>query len=137
MLPWQLPVTRLSHRPRWGRQESATGQSELNQGGNRTLDKLIAFLNEYPERGVAIEGHTDDVASLAMNQMLSQRRAEAVQSYLLQHGILPVRLFASGMGETLPVAENDSESGRQQNRRVEVIITSSRPPLAAAVNEAR
>jgi outer membrane protein OmpA-like peptidoglycan-associated protein len=100
----------------------ATGRSDLNSGGNNSLDKLVAFLNEYPDRKVAIEGHTDDVGSLEMNQTLSQHRADAVKTYLTQHGIQSVRLAATGMGETQPIADNLSQSGRQQNRRVEVII---------------
>ncbi len=100
----------------------ATGRSDLKSGGNGTLDKLVAFLNEYPDRNVAIEGHTDDVGSLEMNQTLSQQRADSVKNYLLQQGIQPRRLLASGMGETQPIADNLSASGRQQNRRVEVII---------------
>lgn len=100
----------------------ATGRSDLKSGGNNTLDKLVVFLNKYPDRDVAIEGHTDDVGSLDMNQTLSQQRADSVKTYLLQQGIQSGRLLASGMGETQPVADNLSASGRQQNRRVEVII---------------
>jgi outer membrane protein OmpA-like peptidoglycan-associated protein len=100
----------------------ATGRSDLRPGGNSTLDKLVVFLNEYPDRNVLIEGHTDDVGSLEMNQTLSQHRADAVKLYLTQHGIQSKRVVASGMGETQPIADNLSASGRQQNRRVEVII---------------
>lgn len=106
----------------------ATGRSDLKPGGTNTLDKLAAFLKKYPDRNVAIEGHTDDVGSLDMNQVLSQHRADSVKSYLMQNGIQSMRLAASGMGETQPIAENSSESGRQQNRRVEVIIKN--PPSA-------
>jgi outer membrane protein OmpA-like peptidoglycan-associated protein len=100
----------------------ATGRSDLTAGGNVTLDKLVTFLKEYPDRNVAIEGHTDNVGSLAMNQTLSQNRAEAVKTYLTGKGIQSARVSATGMGETQPVADNGSASGRQQNRRVEVII---------------
>jgi outer membrane protein OmpA-like peptidoglycan-associated protein len=108
----------------------ATGRSDLKAGGITALDKLVVFLNEYPGRNVDIEGHTDDVGSLDMNQTLSQHRADSVKSYLMQKGIQSKRLTASGMGETQPIAENSSESGRQQNRRVEVIIKN--PPSAIA-----
>jgi outer membrane protein OmpA-like peptidoglycan-associated protein len=108
----------------------ATGRAELKSGGTSSLDKLVAFLNEYPDRSVVIEGHTDDVGSADMNQALSQRRAESVKSYLMQQGIYSQRLTASGMGETHPVADNQTESGRQQNRRVEVIIEN--PPSAVS-----
>jgi outer membrane protein OmpA-like peptidoglycan-associated protein len=110
----------------------ATGRSDLKSGGTNTLDKLVVFLNEYPNRNVAIEGHTDDVGSLEMNQTLSQHRADSVKSYLMQKGIKAMRLTASGMGETQPIAENSSESGRQQNRRVEVIIKNPPSAIAAA-----
>lgn len=106
----------------------ATGRSDLKAGGVNSLDKLVTFLNEYPDRDVAIEGHTDDVGSGELNQTLSQNRAESVRTYLMKQGIQSRRLTASGMGETQPVADNDSESGRQQNRRVEVIIEN--PPSA-------
>jgi outer membrane protein OmpA-like peptidoglycan-associated protein len=110
----------------------ATGRSDLKSGGTNTLDKLVVFLNEYPNRNVAIEGHTDDVGSLDMNQVLSQHRADSVKSYLIKKGIRSTRLVASGMGETQPIAENSSESGRQQNRRVEIIIEN--PPQRASTN---
>jgi outer membrane protein OmpA-like peptidoglycan-associated protein len=103
----------------------ATGRSDLKPGRNNTLDKLVVFLNEYPDRNAAIEGHTDDVGSLEMNQVLSQQRADSVKSYIVQQGIQSGRLVASGMGETQPIADNQSASGRQQNRRVEVIIKNS------------
>ena len=108
----------------------ATGRSDLKSGGTNTLDKLVVFLNEYPDRRVAIEGHTDDVGSLDMNQVLSQHRADAVKTYLTQQGIQAMRLAATGMGETQPIADNTSESGRQQNRRVEIIIEN--PPSGVA-----
>ncbi|MCJ7593026.1 MAG: OmpA family protein [Woeseiaceae bacterium] len=106
----------------------ATGRSDLKLAGQTSLDKLVVFLNEYPDRSVAIEGHTDDVGSLEMNQTLSQHRADSVRSYLTQQGIQSRRLTAAGMGETQPIADNLSESGRQQNRRVEVVIDN--PPIA-------
>ncbi len=112
----------------------ATGRSDLKSGRNNTLDKLIVFLNEYPDRSVTIEGHTDDVGSLEMNQTLSQHRANNVKSYLTQHGIQSARLAATGMGETVPIADNLSASGRQQNRRVEVIIQKSPAVPTASTN---
>ena len=78
---------------------------------------------------MAIEGYTDSVGSEEYNQGLSQRRAESVESYLTGQGIDAARLSASGKGESDPVAGNDSAAGRQQNRRVEVII--SAPQTAA------
>ncbi len=100
----------------------ASGKAALQSGASGNLNKLVAFLNKYPERSVAIEGYTDSVGSEEYNQALSQRRAEAVRSYLVGQGIGPQRLIASGMGESSPIAPNDSAAGRQQNRRVEMII---------------
>jgi len=77
---------------------------------------------------VAIQGYTDSVGSEDYNQALSERRAESVKSYLTAQGIGATRLTASGKGRSDPVADNDSASGRQQNRRVEVVI--SNPPAA-------
>ncbi len=108
----------------------ATGKADLKVGATRTLDKLVTFLNRYPDRNAVIEGHTDNVGSSASNHLLSQRRAESVSSYLVQQGIASQRLAASGKGEDQPVADNDSVAGRQQNRRVEIIIDN--PPLATA-----
>jgi outer membrane protein OmpA-like peptidoglycan-associated protein len=110
----------------------ATGRSDLNPGETASLDKLVAFLGEYPDRNVAVEGHTDDVGSVEMNQTLSQRRADSVRSYLMQQGIQAQRLTAVGLGETQPIADNQSQSGRQQNRRVEIIIENPPAVIPAA-----
>jgi outer membrane protein OmpA-like peptidoglycan-associated protein len=104
----------------------ATGKSELKSGATVNLDRLTAFMNEYPKRTAAIEGYTDSMGSDEMNQSLSQRRADAVKGYLVGQGVNSARLSASGRGENSPVADNESAAGRQQNRRVEVVIS----PLA-------
>jgi outer membrane protein OmpA-like peptidoglycan-associated protein len=101
----------------------ATGTSELKGGATSNLGKLADFLNRFEDRTVMIEGHTDNVGSTDSNLGLSQRRADAVKSYLVSHGVGAGRLEASGKGEVAPVAGNDSSTGRQQNRRVEVIIS--------------
>jgi outer membrane protein OmpA-like peptidoglycan-associated protein len=100
----------------------ATGKSELKSGATANLDRLTAFLNEYPQRTAAIEGYTDSMGSEEMNQSLSQRRADAVKGYLVGRGVDTNRLSSSGRGENSPVADNESAAGRQQNRRVEVVI---------------
>lgn len=100
-----------------------SGQAELSAGASSHLNRLVAFLEKYPDRTVAIQGYTDSVGSQAYNQGLSQRRAESVKSYLIEQGVDSSRISASGMGEDDPVAGNGSSSGRQQNRRVEVIIS--------------
>lgn len=102
-----------------------TAQSNLKASSSSHLANLSAFLKAYPERGVIIEGHTDSVGDEGYNFGLSQRRANSVQGYLLSQGIASSRITTAGKGESLPVAGNDSASGRQQNRRVEVIITNA------------
>jgi outer membrane protein OmpA-like peptidoglycan-associated protein len=101
----------------------ATGKSELKSGATVNLDRLTAFMNEYPQRTASIEGYTDSMGSDEMNQSLSQRRADAVKGYLVGQGVSSSRLSASGRGENSPVADNESAAGRQQNRRVEVVIS--------------
>jgi outer membrane protein OmpA-like peptidoglycan-associated protein len=103
-----------------------TGQSTIQGGNTSNLDKLAVFLNRYSNRDVTIEGHTDNVGNNDTNQALSQNRANAVRSYLVAEGVAMDRFVASGMGENAPVASNDSDTGRQQNRRVEVIIADAR-----------
>ena len=80
------------------------------------------FLKAYPDRDVLIEGHTDNVGSAQFNQVLSLQRAESVRRYLTEHGVQSRRLSVYGLGFERPVAGNQSAMGRQQNRRVEVVI---------------
>ena len=100
----------------------ATNTSQLNAGGTSNLVKLVSFMNKYPARTAAIEGYTDSIGSEEYNQALSQRRADAVKSYLVGQGIDAARLTSAGKGKSSPVGDNGSSTGRQQNRRVEVII---------------
>jgi outer membrane protein OmpA-like peptidoglycan-associated protein len=106
-----------------------TGKADLKPGATGNLNKLVAFLNKYPDRSVAIQGYTDSVGNEDYNQGLSERRANSVKSYLAGQGIGSERLSASGKGQSDPVADNDSATGRQQNRRVEVVINT--PPAAS------
>lgn len=100
-----------------------TNKSELRSGARYTIDKLAAFLVEYPTRNVLIEGFTDSTGSVEYNQRLSERRAEAVRNVLAGQGIDPRRLMIRGYGVEYPVAGNETAEGRQRNRRVEVIIS--------------
>jgi outer membrane protein OmpA-like peptidoglycan-associated protein len=97
-------------------------KAQLLPGANRTIDQLAAFLSEHTDRSVLIEGHTDSIGSESYNIELSQRRAEAVRNALLSRQIPFYRIVSKGYGKSYPVAGNDSEAGRQQNRRVEIII---------------
>jgi len=107
----------------------SSGRADLKVGATSNLNKLVAFLNHYPDKTVIIEGYTDSIGGADYNLGLSQRRADSVKSYLAEQGIGAMRLTASGKGLSNPVAGNDSEGGRQQNRRVEVIIAT--PPMAS------
>jgi outer membrane protein OmpA-like peptidoglycan-associated protein len=100
-----------------------TGKATLKPGAYTTVDKLASALKDNPERKVMIEGHTDSVGSDEYNMELSQRRAQAVQSALLERGVNSGQVSAYGKGETFPVASNDNAAGRQQNRRVELVFS--------------
>ena len=105
----------------------ATGQSTIVGANNSNLAKLAVFLNQYEDRTVTIEGHTDSVGAESANMTLSQNRANAVKDYLVYQGIASSRLSVMGMGEGSPISNNATETGRQQNRRVEVIIANVAP----------
>ena len=96
--------------------------ANLRADAERTLEELAQVLVAYAPRSARIEGHTDSIASDAYNQGLSERRAAAVAKWLAGHGIAANRLQSAGKGESQPVADNAIAAGRQQNRRVEVII---------------
>ena len=100
-----------------------TGRADLRPGALRNLYPLVTFLQKYPERRVLIEGHTDNVGSEAYNLDLSQRRADAVRDFLSQNGVNTAQIATRGYGKASPVASNDTAAGRQQNRRVELIIS--------------
>jgi len=97
-------------------------KADLKPGAMRNLYPLVTFLQGEPARDLLIEGHTDSIGSDAYNLDLSQHRAEAVRSFLVLNGIDPVRITIRGYGEAYPVTSNDTDAGRQQNRRVEVVI---------------
>jgi outer membrane protein OmpA-like peptidoglycan-associated protein len=107
----------------------ATGRAELMTGATGHLDKLVSFLQQYTDRTVLVEGFTDSTGTQAYNQDLSERRARSVSDYLSVHGVASGRISASGRGMSDPVSANDTATGRQQNRRVEVIV--SNPAMAS------
>ncbi len=98
------------------------GKSEILKESYPELNRVLRFLNEKPEIKILIEGHTDNVGSAKTNLQLSEKRAKAVADYLINMGIDRNRLSTKGYGNTKPVADNNTEDGRQQNRRVEFVI---------------
>lgn len=96
-------------------------KAEITPEGHALLDEAVRVMQENPGLNVAIEGHTDSLGSDAYNQRLSERRAAAVQRYLVSNGIDPMRMTQRGFGETNPIASNDTEEGRAKNRRVEIV----------------
>jgi outer membrane protein OmpA-like peptidoglycan-associated protein len=110
-----------------------TGLATLKPGAYTTVDRLATVLKEAPDRKVVIEGHTDSVGSAAYNQELSERRAAAVQTALLERGVQSDQITAVGKGKDFPVASNADAGGRQQNRRVEMIFTDDRSRVASDV----
>jgi outer membrane protein OmpA-like peptidoglycan-associated protein len=100
-----------------------TGSARLNPGGVRAVDRLADFLERYPRRRVAIEGYTDSVGGDTYNQDLSERRANAVRVALLDVGVGVERMTARGFGKSYPIADNASATGRQLNRRVEILVS--------------
>lgn len=94
----------------------------LSGGSQGTLTQVGGVLLDYPKTAVVIQGHTDSTGSEQHNQALSERRAQAVENYLIGRGVDRARMTSVGYGETLPVASNDTEWGRQQNRRVDILI---------------
>lgn len=100
-----------------------TNKATLHTGSRRTVQKVAEFLNQYPERKILIEGFTDSRGSDDYNQQLSEDRAQAVRELLVTNGVDSQRVQVEGYGEEYPVASNDNSAGRQQNRRVEIVIS--------------
>jgi outer membrane protein OmpA-like peptidoglycan-associated protein len=101
------------------------GGASVKPGAQRALDNLVQFLKKYPDRDIAIEGFTDSTGSKEVNQQLSEKRAWAVKAALVARGIESTRIDARGYGPSFPVASNDTPTGRQLNRRVEIVIDPS------------
>jgi outer membrane protein OmpA-like peptidoglycan-associated protein len=100
-----------------------TNKAQLKSGGTRSLEKLAVFLKQYPQRNVQVEGYTDSTGSADYNLGLSDRRANAVRTSLLDMGVNSDRITTRGYGQESPVAGNDTAMGRQLNRRVEIILS--------------
>ncbi len=114
-----------------------TNKAELKSGATMAIDRLADFMEDNPERRLLIEGHTDSRGSEEYNQELSHRRAYAVTEALVQRGIESNRLRPVGLGESYPVTSNESSAGRQQNRRVEVVVSDRDGSFPDAADPAR
>ena len=100
-----------------------TGKYSLKPGAREKLAKVAGILLAYPGLNIAVGGYTDNVGGDEMNQRLSEHRADSVRDYLVQQGVATNSLSSKGFGNTLPVASNDNSVGRQQNRRVELLVS--------------
>jgi outer membrane protein OmpA-like peptidoglycan-associated protein len=101
----------------------AFGKYDLRPAAREALAKLSGIVMGHPGLKLSVEGYTDSIGSDEVNQTLSERRAGAVRDYLVQQGVDPSSITATGFGKSNPVASNDTNEGRQQNRRVEIIIS--------------
>ena len=99
--------------------------TEILPDGKTNLQQLASSLDKYPNSDILIVGHTDSVGTDAYNMDLSQRRAQAASAYLQSLGVPASRLQTAGRGESEPIATNDTDEGRQRNRRVEIAIYAS------------
>jgi outer membrane protein OmpA-like peptidoglycan-associated protein len=108
---------------------------QILPAGRENLRQLAQSLQKYPGTDVLIVGHTDNVGSDQYNLALSQRRADAARNYLISLGVPAARVRTEGRGESEPVASNETEAGRQQNRRVEVAIFASPEYRQQILNE--
>ena len=99
----------------------ATNSAATTPESDKVLTEIAALLKNQPEWNITVEGHTDNVGAKSANQMLSQKRAEAVVAWLGSHGVDRARLKASGLGDTKPVGDNATDEGRAKNRRVELV----------------
>ena len=111
----------------------ATNSSTLNAASRSSLDRFATSLQNNPDTDVRIYGHTDSTGSDAINNPLSQRRAESVYNYLLSKGVSGSRIESQGYGSSQPIADNNTAAGRSQNRRVEVYIL----PNAKMIQDAK
>jgi outer membrane protein OmpA-like peptidoglycan-associated protein len=96
--------------------------ARIDYGGRDTVEEVAAVLAEYPKTSVIVQGHTDSTGPEEHNQRLSERRADAVRAVLVSRGVRADRITSVGLGENDPIASNGSAGGRQQNRRVDIVL---------------
>jgi outer membrane protein OmpA-like peptidoglycan-associated protein len=111
-------------------------ETNLSNQSKSSLDKLVKVLNTYKDTDIELQGHTDSKGSLPYNQNLSEERATSVSEYLSSAGISYQRMTIQGFGETVPKYDNNTESGRSENRRVEFLITANEKMQADAERDA-
>lgn len=100
----------------------AVNKSDLNSRARQTLNDAAIVFAEYKKTAVVVQGHTDSTGDEAYNQRLSEQRAQSVLNYLAAQGVARERMQATGYGERVPVASNETQSGRAQNRRVTILL---------------
>ena len=106
-----------------------TGSANLDSSGRSALEQVADVINDYRKTAVVVQGHTDALGNEESNQELSERRARSVEGYLVSRGVDPERVTSIGFGENAPVASNADDSGRQRNRRVDVLLKAKSGPL--------
>lgn len=111
-------------------------KSNLTPDSENTLNKLVTVLDKYPDTDIELQGHTDNTGSEKYNQTLSEKRAKSVSAYLKEKGIAAKRINVKGFGESIPKYDNETESGRSKNRRVEFLISANKKMVAEAEKQA-
>ncbi|ADY53453.1 OmpA/MotB domain protein [Pseudopedobacter saltans DSM 12145] len=111
-------------------------KATLSATAKQNIDNLAASLNKYPDTDILVVGHTDAIGTDAVNNKLSLERANSVVSYAISKGVSSGRLKSSGKGKTEPIASNDTDAGRAQNRRVEIVIVANEAMKAQAKAQA-
>ena len=96
---------------------------QTDDGAREKLAKISGIVLAYPTLRLEVEGHTDSVGTDQLNMLLSENRAISVRDFLIREGMVPTSIASRGFGKTQPVATNDTPAGRQQNRRVELVVS--------------
>ena len=104
----------------FGKIEFVSGTANLVPGASQGIDLLANYMSKYPNKTVTLSGHTDNTGSAELNRNLSQKRADYIRDVLISKGISPERITAIGYGESQPIASNNSNAGRQKNRRIDI-----------------